>query len=339
MNTSTGTIKALKDTCSQLIMTNNLVIIITGYIRNFFDNDDFSRMYARCRAFYDDVLVICVLNSNKYDEDMSRLTNYFQNLKCTNLICNFSDHIDEYHRVVANKIIQERYIQQKKRYFSSYKESQQSIHDPDSYIASTVCVQQFQVKIGITRLLKYAEDNQCDFGVCMRTRFDCKYPDDFFPHIPEGDILDHITFNDHIKNIVTSQMLVHNLYTVEDLIRFNQTQRLHPPYGHIPNRGYCNMAFGGLVCHNYESLVNICHQGYDNTLYAFNDFYYFSKTAPFIKLIQWFDESCLLDSSNPDLYNHYFCAESQLIIFCLNNNINILMYPEYFYGINTFVNR
>jgi hypothetical protein len=73
-----------------------------------------------------------------------------------------------------------------------------------------------------------------------------------------------------------------------------------------------------MVCYNYESLENIKNHGIQNILYSFNDYFYFAKTDVFFKLNNLFDDCCFYHPNNPDLYNHYFCPESQFIIFCLN---------------------
>ena len=323
-------------------MENSLAIIITGYLRNFFNNDNFTNMYNRSKESYTNILVICVLNSNNFVEDQNKLQIYFDTiLHCNNVICNYCDHINDYNTCVADKINNYNYNIQKTKYFSSYKDAHQSIYDPDSYIASTVCVQQYQIKLGIQLLLKYMVDNTCNFKICMRTRFDSNYPENFFPHIPEydGDVIKHITFDTHVRNLVLNVMEQRNIKNIEELITHNKNNRLILHSSHVNDITNNILGFGGLVCHNYGALENIKNNGFNDTMYSFNDFYYFSKTHNFIKLINWIDNSCITECNNSDLYNHYFCAESQLMIFCLNNDINILMYPESHYGINAFVNR
>jgi hypothetical protein len=212
------------------------------------------------------------------------------------------------------------------------------LSDPDQYIKNSTSIQQFQLKKGIQVLIKFMAENNIDFEICMRTRYDCKYPDNFFPNIPTyPNIIQNLAFNEHNHKIILNAMKEENVTNFHELLEFNKTHRLHVPYSHIPNHTHSAIAFGGMLCFNYESLQNI----FDNVnqsdvssliLYAFNDYFYFSKTFNFLKLQKLFDESHLFGCNNTDLYNHFFCPETQLIIFCLNNNINILMYPHWFYN-------
>ena len=211
-----------------------------------------------------------------------------------------------------------------------------NIKDPDGYSTRHTWIQYHQLNIGIETLLTYIKENNIDFHFICKTRFDSKYPIDFLPHIPSSNnILDILSFNEENKDKIIHSMNAYNIKNIDELVKFNENTRLMPPRGHIPIEHYA-LCFGGRVCYNYKTLKNINTNNNDiinkdNILYSFNDYYYFSNLNTFIKLRNIYKDSCLYSNDNADLSNHIFCPESQFMIFCLNNNIDILMYAECFY--------
>jgi hypothetical protein len=313
-------------------MYKNLAIIITGQLRTFFNHNDFTDMYLLSKKNYDNILVMCILNSDDFLIDSLKLTTYFNDLNCQNIIYNYNDYLEEYNEIIQNKLQSNLYLKQNEKYLICHRNAHIGLPDSSSYIKKHTCVQQHQIKLGIEFLLKYINENNCDFDIFMKTRFDSKYPTGFFPHITDNkDIIINLSFNEHNKNIITQNMTRFGINNIDELITFNKTNRIQPPNSHI-NFAHFALSFGGMVCYNYESLINIKNNGFNNILYAFNDFYYFSKKEDFVKLKNWIYESSINNCSNQDLYNHYFCPESQFLTFCLNNNINVLMYPECFYS-------
>lgn len=309
-------------------MTTNLAIIITGQLRTFFDNSSFTDMYQLSKKYYNKILVICILNSNEFDTDHSKLKSYFNELNSESIICNYKNYTDKYNEIIKQKLSNPLYLKQKEKYFSSYKNAHIGLPDPDSYTKNNACAQQHQIQIGIEHML---EKYTYDFDICMKTRFDAKYPENFYPHIPtNGNILDNLAFNAHNKNKILERMKENKINSFEKIVEFNKNNKINPPNSHIYSK-HDALSFGGMVCYNYESLYNIHNNGFNHILYAFNDYYFFSKKDDFVKFQKWIDESCLMDCVNPDLYNHYFCPENQFVIFCINNGINLLMYPECFY--------
>jgi len=312
-------------------MTTNLCIIITGQLRTFFDYSSFTDMYQLSKHYYNKILVICVLNSDDFHTDQSKLISYFNDLEVESIICNYKNYTDKYDEIIKRKLSNPLFLTQKEKYFSYYKNAHIGLPDPDLYTKNHSCPQQHHIQIGIEYMLEYISKTKIDFDMCMKTRFDAKYPTKLYPHIPtETNKLDNISFNEHNKNKILKRMKENDINSFEKIVEFNKTNKINPPNSHIYST-HDALSFGGMVCYNYESLYNIQKNGFDNILYAFNDYYFFSKKDDFIKFKKWIDESCLIECANQDLYNHYFCPENQFVIFCINNGINILMYPECLY--------
>jgi hypothetical protein len=224
------------------------------------------------------------------------------------------------------------------KYFATPKHAHQGIPDPKQYSYNHTLVYFHQLQVGIRALKEYISSTNTLFDIICKTRYDSKYPEEFYPHIPkyENDILKTVAFNQHNYHIIKKNMADYRLTTIDDLIAFNKETRLPIPYGHLPNE-HAGLGLGGMVCYNYEALERIKETATNHILYSFNDYFYFANTHTFLKLESLFDNACIIECNNHDLYNHYFCPESQFTMGCLYLNINIIMYPEYFYG--TLANR
>ena len=163
----------------------NLAIIITGQIRTFFDNADFEKLLLLSQTKYHQIIVVSILNCNDYICNKDKLERFFQNFGCLHQFYNWETDIDEFNHTISEKISNSKYIELKRRYFSTFKHAQNGLNDPDNYIETCSGIQQFQLKKGIQVLTKYISENKIDFDICMRTRYDCKYPTNFFPHFPD----------------------------------------------------------------------------------------------------------------------------------------------------------
>lgn len=307
---------------------NNIAFIITGQLRTFFNiKNGLKDVLLLSKQHYNFLYVICVLNSNNVD-DYSILTDFFNDLNINVQFVNYSLYLEEYKTDCNKKIINDKYINLKNNNSSACK----AITDPDGYSTRHTWIQYHQLKIGIETLSKFITDSGIDFKFICKTRFDSKYPSGFFPHIPTNtDTLTKLSFNPQNKDKILNSMHKYNIKNIDELISFNENIRLKLPMVHIPIDHYA-LCFGGRVCYNYKSIKNICEKGNnDDILYSFNDYYYVSNKNTFMKLVNLYEDSCLYSNDNPDLSNHIFCPESQFMIFCLNNNIDIIMYAECFY--------
>ena len=293
----------------------NLAIIITGQLRTFFNiNSNLQEILLKSKQYYEVIYVICVLNSNISDE-YTQLTVFFNNLDINMKIIDYTKYSDEYNRETFNKINSLAYMKLKE----SNTKACLAIKDPDGYSIRHTWIQYHQLKIGIIALEKYIHDTGVDFNIICKTRFDSKYPIGFFPHIPStADPLLSLSFDSYNKEKILESMAKYNIKDIDGIINFNRVTRLIS--SHIPIEHYA-LCFGGRVCYNYKPIENI-KVSTDNLMYSFNDYYFFSNKETFMKLKKLYNDSCLYSNDNPDLFNHTFCPESQLMIFCLNNNIS-----------------
>jgi hypothetical protein len=319
----------------------NLAIIVTGQLRTFFSksSNDFLKMIKISKEKYKNVFVVCVVNPSHMQE-VDKLNQFFIINEIDNKIIDYSLYKNEYEKKCKDKIDDPRIQIRIEQYFSKPKDAHRSINNIKEYSYNHLLVQFHQLQIGIQQLKKYIEESKTEFDIICKTRFDCMYPVEFYPHIfdynEKKDLMNVIGFNQHNTNIITTSMKEHGLLSLTDLIQFNKETRLSIPYGHLPYQ-HRGLGLGGMVCYNYESLENIQKNGIDNILYSFNDFFYFAKTSVFLELESLLDECCFIECKNPDLYNHYFCPESQFVMFCLHKKIDIIMYPECLY--NSLINR
>jgi hypothetical protein len=254
------------------------------------------------------------------------------------MIIDYSLYRDEYETTCKTKFENPIFHKMVEKYFATPKHAHQGISDPKQYSYNHTLVYFHQLQVGIRALKQYMSSKNTLFDIICKTRYDSKYPDEFYPHIPndDNDIIKRVAFNEDNYHIIKNNMTDYRLTTIDDLIAFNKQTRLPIPYGHLPNE-HAGLGLGGMVCYNYESLERIKETGTRDILYSFNQCFVFSNTHTFLKLESLLDHACIIECNNPDLYNHYFCPESQDIMTCLYLNINIIMYPECYYG--TFVNR
>ena len=314
-------------------MSTSLAIIITGQLRTFFTNDSFEKMILLSKTKYTTIVVFAVLNSTDKTEFV-RLETFFNNLPIAYFkIIDFTKYNDELESKTQEKIRKPEFHQNKEEYFSIPREAHRGLSNPELYFQNHIGFQYYQLKIGIENLEKYIIENHITFDTICKTRFDSKYPEHFYPHLPETkDDMERISFNSHNQTIIENSMKIYGLKSKEDLLQFNSSHRLILPQCHI-SMEHSGLTMGGRICYNYESLHYLFNDEteYQHILYAFNDYYYFANQSTFFKLKHLFDESYLKKGNNPDLKNHFFCPETQFILFCLNHHIHLIMYPECFY--------
>jgi hypothetical protein len=315
-------------------MSKSLAIIVTGQLRTFFKNDSFEKMILLSKANFTNLVIFAVLNSTDETEFVS-LETFFNKLPITYYrIIDFTEYKSELESKIQDKIRNPDFYQNKKDYFSIPRDAHRGLSNPENYLQNHLGPQFFQLKIGIENLEKYIIENNITFDTVCKTRFDSKYPDQFYPHLPDTkNDIERISFDSYNQNIIENSMKIYGIKSKEDLLQFNLTHRLILPQCHISMK-HSGMTMGGRICYNYESLQYLFNDEteYQNILYAFNDIYYFANQTTFLKLKHLFDESYLKKGNNPDLKNHFFCPETQFILFCLNHHIHVIMYPECFYN-------
>lgn len=309
---------------------NKLGIIILGQIRTFFNYSDFTDLINLSKKEYE-IYIFCILNSNE-ENDFINLNKYLSELQINYYeIIDYKKYKDLFFEIANQKLNNPNFLKLKEKYFSKYLHSHVGLNNPENYFLNHF-IQHHQLKIGI----EYLKKKNIIFDVIFKTRFDAKYHDNFYPKIINNDdLLNVISFNPENKTKISNSMNKNNISTFDELINFNKNKRINAPLSHLDIEDYA-LSFGGRVCYNYESLDNI-KNNINNILYSFNDYYFFSNHETFLKLDRLINDAYLFEPNNPDLYNHIFCPESQLIIFCLNNKIDIIMYAECFY--NTMINR
>jgi hypothetical protein len=303
----------------------HLAIIMTGQIRTFFSNSYFTDVLNRCIQKYDKILVICVLNSS-LSTDFDSLHAYFSSFKLHEVILiNYTDQIyqDEYNRKMNQKYNSDVFIQIRNIYMNLNNSAHSEIFDPITCLDS-IRFQFHQISIGIQKLIEYQNQNNIYFDITFKTRFDIMYPDDFYPHVPKGELIDILSFNDINKQLMVGTMQKYQLDTLWDLILFNKNNKVLLPNCRVSSYEHLPITFGGTYLYNYKSLEYIL-SGNTNIIYSFNDHFQFGETKNMIVFEKLFDEFWEIFSSYEHL-NHYFSPEVQIMVFCLHHNIPILFY-------------
>lgn len=290
----------------------NLSIIITGQIRSFFKNYKyFLEMYNLSKIKYENILIILVINDNYKSNEIE---NFFDSLNANYLIIDYNFYIDEFKYNFDKKIQDPKFLKLNNNY-SDYWVLQ---------AIKTGSRQFHQLNIGIKELLKYEKRNKICYNVVMRTRFDVLYNKNFYPHLSENNIYDKLLLDDiTIKNF-NYTCKKYNINSLNELITFLKEKKNQLPklYYNIDEE-FINISFGSNIFYNYVALENIIN-GSNDILYSYHDFYFFANRNIFLKLINLYDQSFIVDTDI--VSNSFFCAESQLAIYCHNNSINILMY-------------
>ena len=305
----------------------NIAIIITGQIRTFFSNNYFTDVLNRCIDNYNKILIICVINSNNQNDFIS-LKNYFSNFKIHELILiNYSDekYQNEYNIKMNDKYNNPKFLEIRNKYMNLNTDAHKEIYDPIT-CSNSIPIQFHQISTGIQKLIDYQNQTNINFDITFKTRFDIRYPNNFYPHIHKSDnIIDILSFNDINKNLLLNAMNKYNLETLDDLIDFNKNNVIKPHDCRIKNKDHLAFSFGGEYVSNYISLEYI-KSGNKNILYSFGDFFEFGKTINMIYFNNLFNDFWIKEPNVDELYNHFYSPEIQIILFCLNNNLSILFY-------------
>jgi len=300
----------------------NLSIIITGQIRTFFNNEDFTNMLKLSLSTYENILIICVVNTRPDQECCHLLKEYFNKFELLEVvIIDYRDYKKEYEDMVNLKLNNAEFIKIKNHFFSLDNVR----HTTFNGSITTTLIQFHQITIGIKKLIEYKEKNNINFDITMKTRFDIRYPENFCPILPSNDdIFDRISFNKINKELLMNEMKNNNLYTIEDLILFNKNNKILNDY-RITAKNHNILSFGSEFLYNYNSLEKI-NNGNNDIIYSFNVFFDISKTETYIKLKDLFNKAYLHSPINPELWYRFYATETEMINYCLNNNINILVY-------------
>lgn len=294
----------------------NLCIIITGLVRTFFDKglESFNKMLNISLEKYTKIHIILVISG---DYDKVQIENFILQTKLKKIdieLCEYN--MDEINEIHNSKMNNDKYLKLKETYLSENNVAKNEIYDVDKYI-ETISHQFYQLSKGIEKMKEYEKRNNILFGVCMRTRFDVEYPNNFYPLIHENDapLLDKIFLN---KENADFFLTISN--DIDRFIHFLKNQKIILPSCRTPHYKF---SFGGSYLNNYLSLENI-KAGSNNILYMYNDHVIFGSREQFVKLKQFVFECGIMET--PLNINHFFAAEAQLLIFCFNNNINPIMY-------------
>lgn len=300
---------------------NNLCLIMTGQIRCFFHIlDTYKSMIELCKHKYLHILIIAVV-SGGFDSYI--LSEFLSSLGVKYIIIDYNAYKSEYDASIEKKFQSSEYLLIKKKYIENTNNlALKEIPDPDIYISAGV--QFYQLYVGITHMLKYESLNDITYDIIMKTRFDMRYKRDFYPHLPT-DPWKKLCFNDEICREFSNTVQKLDIeMDMQSVLNYLKKQEIKEPNCRI-NNDLLSISFGGMYAYNTKSLENII-SGSNDILYAFNDFIFFSKRDIFMKLHNLFRDYGIKELSQ--YVPHFYAAEAQLYIFCINNGINILMYTQ-----------
>jgi hypothetical protein len=305
----------------------NLSIIITGEIRSFFSNNYFTEVLNKCIENYNQILVICVVNSKNMNEYNS-LNLFFKKFKIHNSI--IINYADEKYQIEFNEKMREKYnnpnfIKIRQKYMELNTNAHKEINDPYTNQHNVETPQLHQISIGIKKMIEYQNKANIFFDVVFKTRFDVKYPCLFYPSIQKSNnIIDILTHNKINKEFIVNSMKKYNLKTIHDLIEFNKQNKIVLPNCRV-DRDHFNISFGGPLFYNYITLEKVLNNT-ENILYSYNDHFYFANNLTFCKIDSFFDNAFILDEFIPELLYHIYCPETQLINCALHSDIKIIVY-------------
>lgn len=294
----------------------NLCIIILGQIRTFFNKgiESLNKMLKISLTKYDKIHIIMIVSGgydkNQMDFFISQLIKSNISVEIENLV------YEEYMKEHNKKIKDNEYLEEKIKYLNQNNEAHKEIRDVDKSMERHN-IQFFQLKKGIEKMIEYETKNKILFNLCMKTRFDVRYPENFYPltHSNDSSILEKIYLNKE-----NNDYFIKKFEDINNLINFLKNQYIVLPKCRTVHG---NISLGGDYLNNYISLENIVN-GSNNILYMYNDHFIFGNRNEFIKLKNLVHE---YGTMKTDLnINHYFAPESQLLIFCFNNKINPIMY-------------
>lgn len=312
----------------------SLCIIMTGQIRTFFTHvtPSFTRLIENSKQHYKFIYIICVTNESS--EHLPQLHTFLQSLRVKYSVYDYSKYIPIFEQANQERLLDKGYQNMADIYNRTPGEIQ-TIMSPTHHVHYSqrnkgpfgFHKQWHQLEIGIGHLFEYETKENVVFDVCMRMRFDNILTDDeFYPHVPDKNILSKITFNEHILSTLQTKMANLNIHTIEEYTQYLKNNPIQVPHylSSLPET-----SFGCYFLNNYISLENII-KGEENILYCFVDHIIFGKRDVFVKLYSFFNEFGKIESDlNQKGLQAFFCSEGQLLIFCFHHNINPLMYVHH----------
>jgi hypothetical protein len=296
-------------------------LIITGQLRNFHLKQSYNELINNINLWnnYYDIYIIYVINDIYEESFFDNINKLIFKHYYINYMENYKEEYDDYVKILLNNDI---YINKKYEFDLNY--------DIDKSIQRTM-YQFHQLQVGIQKIKQIETNENIIFDVIMRTRFDIKYPSNFIPFIPdEPNFIKKINF----PNInILYNVLYAKKINIDNLIYYIKHQHQNQNMTYLMNDMDQIISFGSRFMYNYISLENIYNNlNCKNILYSYNDFFYFAERNTFLKL-----EKLVNVLGKQEYYyniHNYFATETQLIIYCLNNDINILMY---FYHTNNII--
>lgn len=265
--------------------------------------------------------------------DRCNLEKFLSDLSVSFTIDEYNKYISELHQVNHDRLRNINFIKMAEIY-NSKKGEIQTIMTPTHHNVyyskepfSAINRVWHQLEKGIRLILDYENSNNMIFDMCMKLRFDTNIIDPlFYPHVPDGDIIDKLTFNTSIRSKLHSTMAVLGISTLEEYANFLQENPIQFP-NYISK--YPESSFGIYFFNNYISIKNILN-GSADIIYSFVDHLYFGKRNIFIKLINIFKEfGCIESELNQRGLQAFFSTEGQMLVYCFNNGITPLMYTNH----------
>ena len=301
----------------------NLAIILLGQVRTFFTKYgyiEFLKVIDTSLNYYEKIYISIVI-SGVFDNDK---INWFKlELDKRNVFYNILlFDVNDTDKITEEKIKNRDYIDIKSQYLKINNYANKEILDIDNYLKKA-SYQFHQLLIGINDIIDFESKNNIKFLCIMKTRFDIKYHNKFYPRVNENlPIEDKLLVNNHIKDIFKNKY--HIDITSNEFLLDLKSKKIVYPNCRVEEK-YFSISLGGAYLYNSASVENI-KNGDNNILYCLNDHVLFGKRDVFLKLNNLvYSYGIIRTKLN---INHYYAEESQLLIFCIENNINPVMYLD-----------
>ena len=295
-----------------------LCVIVLGLVRTFFTgpSENFLKMLDICLEKYTTIHVIFIVSGQ---DGFTEVREFSEKLTEKNISTELHQfEIEQASDGFARKFSNQSYLDQVSKYTIHKSDAYKEIWDPTAW-TKLGALQFFQLKIGIEKMLDYEKNSGIVLDVCMKTRFDTNYPENFYPfvHNKDATYLDKIYFNAENKAFFSTK--IPDIKTHIEFLKTNQISLPSCRTEHI------DVSFGGSYFSNYLSLENI-EGGNDRILYMYNDFFIFGSRTEFIELQYLFDEYGCIETNL--IIPHYFAQEAQVLLFCFSRGISPIMYKR-----------
>lgn len=302
----------------------NLAIILLGQVRTFFTKHgciEFLRVVDTSLNHYEKIYISVVI-SGVFDKD--KIDWFKLELDKRNVFHNtILFDVNDSNKLTQEKIKNREYLEIKSRYLNINNYAKKEIWNVDNYLKKAA-YQFHQLSIGIKDIIEFENNNNIKFLCMMKTRFDVSYHNNFYPVYATEDspIEDKLLVNNHIKDIFKNKYHI-DITSNEFLLDLKSKKIIHPNCR--VREDHFSTSLGGAYLYNWASLENI-KNGDNNILYCFNDHVLFGKRDVFLKLNNLIYSYGIIRT---DLnINHFYAEESQLLMFCIENKINPLMYLD-----------